>query len=439
MQAIGIDIGSSTVKGAVLDLDRRTIGKVVQIPFPPRLPGLPPLHYEVDPNAVVTQVESVARELLQSAPGCSGLFCSTQMGGLLLIDGQRKPQINYISWRDQRVLEATTTAGSYFERLRARLTEPTIRRLGNEFRPGNPLSLLAWLIDHRTLSPKPLTALGIGEYVLMKLCGGEPAFHITQTAGMLDLTSRDWCHEAMERLGMPDIIWPKIVDLKHPVGEWNVDGKRLKCFAAVGDHPCALAGAGLDERELSINISTGSQVSVRTSNVQLGPDYQTRPYFDGGWLNTITHLPAGRSLNALIDLLTELLPAAGKVPSEIWDRIGRAVENVRETDLTMSLAFFSGPAGDRGRIDNISLENLTAGHLFRAAMNNMADNYLTAAEFLAESASWDRILISGGLAQKLASLPQTITDRLGLPFRISDASEETLQGLLELVRDSIGS
>ncbi len=60
MQAIGIDIGSSTVKGAVLDLEHRTIGNVVQVPFPPPISGLPPLHYEVDPNVVVRQVDSVA-------------------------------------------------------------------------------------------------------------------------------------------------------------------------------------------------------------------------------------------------------------------------------------------------------------------------------------------------------------------------------------------
>ncbi len=313
-----------------------------------------------------------------------------------------------------------------------------IRRLGNELRPGNPLSLLAWLADHRALPAGPLTAVGIGEYVLAKLCAAEPAFHVTQTAGMLDLTTRDWCYEATERLGLSNIRWPKIVDLKHPIGEWNVDGNRLNCFAAVGDHPCALAGAGLEQRELSINISTGSQVSVRTIDVRPGSDYQTRPYFNGEWLNTITHLPAGRSLNALVGLLTELAGPRGEVQSEVWHRIGRAVENVRETDLKVSLSFFSGPAGERGGIENISLENCTAGHLFRAAMNNMADNYVKAAGVLAASTSWDRILISGGLAQKLASLPQTVADRLRIPFRIVDATEETLQGLLQLGCDSKG-
>ena len=35
-------------------------------------------------------------------------------------------------------------------------------------------------------------------------------------------------------------------------------------------------------------------------------DYQFRPYFDKQYLKTLTHLLAGRSLNVLVDLLSEI-------------------------------------------------------------------------------------------------------------------------------------
>ena len=76
----------------------------------------------------------------------------------------------------------------------------------------------------------------------------------------------------------------------------------------MGDHQAALAGAFLGERELSLNISTGSQASLFTPTWQPG-NYQTRPFFDGRFLNTITHIPAGRALNVLFKLLTELAEA----------------------------------------------------------------------------------------------------------------------------------
>jgi hypothetical protein len=60
--------------------------------------------------------------------------------------------------------------------------------------------------------------------------------------------------------------------------------------------------------ELSVNISAGAQASLLTSRFQPG-GYQTRPYFDGLYLNTVTHIPAGRSLGILLDLLCELAKA----------------------------------------------------------------------------------------------------------------------------------
>jgi len=57
-------------------------------------------------------------------------------------------------------------------------------------------------------------------------------------------------------------------------------------------------------------VATGSQVSRMTTVLTLG-DYQTRPLFDGRFLNTFTYPPGGRSLNVLVDLVTELPAAQG--------------------------------------------------------------------------------------------------------------------------------
>ena len=105
--------------------------------------------------------------------------------------------------------------------------------------------------------------------------------------------------------------WPPLADLHRPVGELALPGRRIPCYPALGDQQCALYGIDLQEDELSLNVSTGSQVSRITRQLDLGP-YQSRRYVDDLYLNTITHLPAGRSLNVLVDLLTELSKADGR-------------------------------------------------------------------------------------------------------------------------------
>jgi sugar (pentulose or hexulose) kinase len=162
-------------------------------------------------------------------------------------------------------------------------------------------------------------------------------------------------------------------------------------------------------------------------------DYQTRPFFDGKYLNIVTHIPAGRALGVLVELLTEI-PRAHSIELDAWEYIARAAAQVRATDLRVDLAFFASAGGDRGAIENIREDNLTIANLFRAAFENMAENYFACAQRLSPTRAWERLVFSGGLAQKFDTLRRIIAEKFGAPYRICPASEDTLFGLLLLAR-----
>ena len=124
-----------------------------------------------------------------------------------------------------------------------------------------------------------------------------------------------------------------------------------------------MAGTLLQPSELSLNISTGSQVSLLKSGVAFG-NYQTRPFFDGRFLATITHIPAGRALNALVGLLSELAEAQGLSLADPWPYIARKVGEAGQAELRVDLTFFGSACGDRGEIAHIREAELTVGHLF---------------------------------------------------------------------------
>jgi hypothetical protein len=214
-------------------------------------------------------------------------------------------------------------------------------------------------------------------------------------------------------------------------------GRKIPCYTPVGDYQCALVGAMLVERELSLNISTGSQVSRLTNSLELG-DYQTRPFFDGKFTNTLSHLPAGRSLNVLVDLLEEIARGSGIALDSSWAYIAQAVAAVDCTDLSAKLTFFRGPCGDRGAITNISETNLNVGTLFRAAFENMAENYYSCALRVWPDRSWSNIVFSGGLAEKLPLLRHIIEDRFQAESRLSPVAEDTMFGLLALATSFSG-
>lgn len=433
--ALGLDIGSSSIKGAILDLDCGTVGPPVTRPFPSPLDGLPAGWFEVAPTEIEAAACEVISELLRQAPAPVGLYVSGQMGGTVLVDESGAALGNYLSWRDQRT-RAPLPHGesSCLDAMRTRWGDDVLRALGNELQPGSTTSLLFWLAQNDQPERRGMP-VSMADYVigcLGRRTGARPTMHVTQAIGMLDLATSGWHRGAFDLLGLGSVPLPDLVERIEPQVIAEIGGHEFPVFGAYGDQQTALCGAGLEPEELSLNISTGSQVSQRTSQWQPGR-YQSRRYFFGDWLNTVTHLPAGRSLNVLFDLLTELATAAEVTLCDPWKHLMDKVAAVPDTGLDVDLAFFAGPLGDRGRIDGITTENLNAGALFYAAFRNMTANYARCAEWLDPKGVATSLVLSGGLTKSAPVLRRMITERFEKPVREAEG-EETLLGLLRLAR-----
>ncbi len=433
MSFLGIDLGTSFIKGAVLDLETRQLGHVRRIPFPAQVENVGPSHCEFDAGAIVAAVRTLIEELAPRAPDCEGLVMCSQMHGLVLMNDHGEARSNCVSWRDLRaVAPHPSGAGSYYEVLKRRVNPARARQLGNELDPGRPLCYLFWFAEQGRLEPG-LTPVSMPDFVLSVLCGSAPGVEVTNAGayGALNLETLGWHEEVIEELGLGRLCWPVLRKQGEVVGHLKLPRGPVPCYAPVGDYQCALVGALLGQEEVSLNIATGSQVSRMTPGLILG-DYQTRPFFEGRFLNTFTGAPAGRSLNVLLHLLDDLARAEGIELKDPWRSIAQAAEEVADTDLEVDLNFFPTPWGDRGRIANIGGNNLTLGHLFRGAFQNMADIYFDCAVRLWPEKSWKNLLFSGGLACKLEVLRETIQRRFATACRIAPFEEDTLFGLLIL-------
>jgi sugar (pentulose or hexulose) kinase len=430
---LGIDIGTSFVKGAVLDVNRRRFSHTKRIPFPDQISGLDSLRVEFDPDLIVRVIEEMIRRLSKEAGECEGLVMCSQMSSTVLLDEERAAVSNCVAWRDQRALMRHPSAqGRYFDVYHRQISAEQRRDLGNEMPAGAPACFLFWQLEQLERGAR-VTPVSLGSFVLSRLCNSAPVEDATNAMafGLLDLTTLQWHDQVMKQVGLDRFEWPRIVPLGEIAGHMTLAGKPIPCYACLGDYQCALLGAMLEEGDLSINISTGSQVSMVTPKLELG-NYQSRPFVDGQFTNTLSHLPAGRSLNVLVDLLTELGRESGAAMDDPWRRIAKAIESTTDTDLEVKLSFFPGPAGERGSISNISEKNLTVGKLFLAAFKDMAENYWSAAGLIWPDKTWKRIVLTGGLANKLPSLRRAIERRFEKETVLCDSVEETLCGLLLL-------
>jgi sugar (pentulose or hexulose) kinase len=434
MRYLGIDIGSSFIKGAVLDADALCLSHIERVDAPPLVSGLDQKFREIEPGAVLQRVRQVLERLHDHALDAAGVLMCSQLHGMVLCDETGRAQSRYITWQDQRALMPLPGAGaSSFDELESLISREERQQLGNERVPGLPLNYLYWFARNRVLPDMRVMPAALPYFVAAQLCGTTPVSDITHAYGQgaLNIHTRDWHHAVIEKLGLRDVQWPRIVSQGTVIGEWCHAGRSIPVFAPVGDYHCSQVGALLESSELSVNISTGSAVIQIAEGAETG-EFQTRPWFDGCYLKTITHIPAGRALNALVHLLTELATEQGVTLRDPWDYIHAEAARADDGGLQVNPAFYTSNMGNRGAVLNLREENMTIGHLFHAMFSGMADNYATCAGRIAPQRDWSRLVFSGGVALKNQVLRQLVCERLGRDHRLAPSDEDTLFGLLVL-------
>jgi len=300
-----------------------------------------------------------------------------------------------------------------FDEFRSRISAGDRARIGNEIGPGHAASVLFAMRAER-LMPVPLPNALIGSLT------AEPT--LAASFGVFDVQAGEWHRDLIAALGLDRVDWPRITRWSEAVAGFE----GIPIYAPIGDQQAAVRGVSLAENELSINIGTGSQVSVLSDTFRTG-SFKVRPYFDGLYLETVTHLPAGRALNVLLRMLGR----------HSWDGIDEAVDELVKTDVAVDLSFYPSAFGSRGRIENLTETNATIGHIFLAAFESMAANYATAARMLFPGEEWGSLVLSGGLAHKSARLRALIANALARDTRLSANTEETLLGLAALAREAL--
>ena len=206
--------------------------------------------------------------------------------------------------------------------------------------------------------------------------------------------------------------------------------RKIPCYTPVGDQQCALLGVGLRRGELSLNIATGSQASQRVDSCVPG-SFQVRPYFQGDFLRTITHLPAGRALNALLRLFSEL--GGETEPEELWRRALAKMAAVSATTARLDLAFFPSAFGFGGRDEPFAggqpdMPGICCWRPWRTWRPIMVAQRSCSIP----RGAWKSVVLSGGIAQKIPRLRELIAREIPVTQRLAVSPDDTLQGLLIL-------
>ena len=262
MIALGIDLGTSSVKVLALDGQGHTLA-LGKAGYPVESPQ--PGWAESDParwwQAAVEAVRSVVVQLPR-AEKIEGIGLSGQMHGLVLVDGNGQPLRPAMLWADTRA-----TAG--LEAYRA-LPQAARQRLANPLVPGMAGPMLAWVKRHEPeVYRKTRYALQPKDWLRLRLTGKTATDPSDASATLLyDLQADGWAEDVVAALGLNAQLLPEI----KPSGE--IGGQLSQAAAetlgltpgipvavGAGDTPAAALGTGLLEPGLvQLTLGTGAQL-----------------------------------------------------------------------------------------------------------------------------------------------------------------------------------
>lgn len=386
--------------------------------------GLSSLEEKV--NYISTYLENISAQRFEIVD----VAISTEMHGFILISNSGEKLCDYISWRHE-------CSDEILNEISNRIEKNDILKSGMPLKTGIASTSLFEYKKHNNVDSAIM--LTLGDYYIYKLTGAVPSLHPTNAAatGLYDLIADKWNREYINALGFNNIVFPKVETGN--IIEKELNGVVFRFHEAIGDQQATLLGAGLDSNSISINMGTGSQLSVVVDKLLLSEDYQTRPYFNNTYLLTVPYIPCGRALNVYFRFIKDVVLSYNEQDAD-ENRIWKILMNFSDDTsfdseiLEMDMGFFNNAItnSSMGSISRITEENFTLSNFSVSIASQMVKNYVIAAKIIPISDEMKNIIFTGGVARKNPKLVGKIADGIGVrDYSISN--QDALDGLKKYI------
>lgn len=325
--AIGIDVGTSGLKGIVL-AENGTIVATALAAYPLLTPR--PGWTEQDPDAWWQAAVEVLHALVEQAQGVElcGLGLAGQMHGSVFLDGDDRVIRPALLWNDART-------GAEVAAIETRVGRQRLRAItGNAASAGFQAPKLLWLKQNEPEAHARLRRLLLPkDFIRLRLTGS--AFtDIADASGtlLLDLAERDWSPELLEALEVDRAWLPELREGPELAGAVSAEGARatglpqgLPVVAGGGDNAAAAIGAGaIGEGQGVVSLGTSGTIFVHSGTPLIDPAGALNAFADcvpGGYHVMGVILAAGGALRWYRDQVAseqrDAATASGRDPYDV--------------------------------------------------------------------------------------------------------------------------
>ncbi len=439
---LGLDLGTSSVRAAVVDPEGRLVG-VAGEEYPIVAPQLG--WAEQDPEAWVNAAYRTVRSVLNQV-GISGsevlaVGLSGQMHGLVLVDENGMCLRPAIIWPDKRT-EAQR------RQLAQKLNQNELYQI-----TGLPLATgflglsLLWVKEHEPETYSRIRKVLLPKDYIRYRLTGQLATDPTDASGTLlfDVAARKWSEDLLGGLELAPELLPSVLESLQIGGELTPEAAEATGLLAGtpvavggGDQAMAALGLGLKPGEVASTIATGGQLVTITPETIIDP---------GRRMHTLSYitpersilmgavLAAGLSLRWFRDTLGQLeKEAARNLGVSAYELLSlEAARAAPGSDGLFFLPYLSGertPHMDpraRGCFIGLTLSH-TKAHMARAVMEGVSfalkDSLLIMQEL---GVGIERIILSGGGARSRV-WQQIQADIYGFPVQVVQRDEHSSYG-----------
>ncbi len=345
MKVIGIDIGTTSICGILLDTQTGHVLRSITQNSNAFLKAAQEWEKIQNVEKIIPMALSIVDELITEDVKAIGV--TGQMHGIVYYDENGKAVSPLYTWQDGRGNQPYGEGGTYSDFLKIPSGYGAVTDFYNTQNGLRPASAVGYCTIH--------------DFLAMTLAGRRtPLIHTSDAAsfGGFDLTANRFAHPfAGEVTGGFAVL-----------GEY----RGIVVSAAIGDNQASVFGAVRGDGDILLNIGTGSQISVISPEIVTAPGIETRPYMEGKFLAVGAALCGGRAYSMLEKFFAEVVFAAtGKRGNmyAVMEKMG-----LSDTVHLQADTRFSGTRQDSaitGSITGITTENFTPGELRFAVMKGM--------------------------------------------------------------------
>lgn len=347
MNAIGIDLGTTSICAVVVDIDTGAVLKSETVPSNAFISTPNAWERVQDASVIIKIATELADSFVDKNTAVIGI--TGQMHGIVYVDKCGKAVSNLYTWQDARgnLPYGDTTYAKHLGSFAGYGNVTDFYNRINGLRPENSVSYCT-----------------IHDYLAMTLCGlTSPVIHATDAAslGCFDIEENTFSYD---------------YDVK-VTGGFDIAGeyKGIPVSVAVGDNQASVFSSLSSDDDILINVGTGSQVSVISDRVISGKNIEARPFFDGKYLLCGAALCGGRAYSVLKEFYASVLKSAGVENADVYAVMDKMLENIDCSSLIVDTRFDGTRKNPdiSGSISGIRTDNFTPSQLTFAFLEGMID------------------------------------------------------------------